>query len=112
MYRAITHPALWTAGYLLIIAAEGLTGLAWMAGCIQMLKCLRAGAVEFNRSKRFAVVGAGLGFLLWYGGFMVVGGEWFLMWQSPKWNGQLPAFQVFMTMLAVLIFVNQADGEL
>jgi predicted small integral membrane protein len=103
---------LWTAGYLLIILGEGLTGLAWMIGCVQMLKHLRASPAEFNRSKRFVVVGAGLGFLIWHCAFMVVAGEWFVMWQSPKWNGQLAAFQVYMTLLGVLIFVNQADGEL
>ena len=43
---------------------------------------------------------------------MVVGGEWFSMWQSPMWNGQEAAFRFYMTILAVLIFVNQPDGEL
>ena len=112
MYRAITNPALWTAGYLLIILAEGLTACAWMIGCVQMLKHLRASPADLNRSKRFVVVGAGLGFLIWHSAFMDVAGEWFVMWQSAKWNGQLVAFQVYMTLLGVLIFVNQADGEL
>jgi predicted small integral membrane protein len=112
MYRAITNPALWNAGYLLIIFGEGLTGFAWMIGCVQMLNSLRASPVVFNRSKRFVVLGAGLGFSVWYCAFTVVGGEWFLMWQSPTWNGQLAAFKVYMTLLGVLIFVNQADGEL
>ena len=43
---------------------------------------------------------------------MVVGGEWFAMWQSKTWNGQEAAFRFYMTLLAVLIFVNQTDGEL
>ena len=52
-----------------------------------------------------------MGFLVWFFGFMVVGGEWFAMWQSPQWNGQQPAFRFYMTLLAVLIFVNQPDAE-
>ena len=45
-------------------------------------------------------------------GFMVVGGEYFAMRQSKTWNGQEAAFRFYMTMLAVLIFVMQPDGEL
>jgi predicted small integral membrane protein len=41
---------------------------------------------------------------------MVIGGEWFSMWQLPTWNGQEAAFRFYMTILAVLIFVNQPDG--
>ncbi len=43
---------------------------------------------------------------------MVVGGEYFAMWQSKTWNGQEAAFRFYITMLAVLIFVMQPDGEL
>ena len=53
-----------------------------------------------------------LGFLVWFFGFMIVGGEWYSMWQSPMWNGQEAAFRFYMTILAVLIFVNQSDGDL
>jgi predicted small integral membrane protein len=42
---------------------------------------------------------------------MVGGGEWFAMWQSPSWNGQQGAFRFYMTLLAVLIYVNQPDPD-
>ena len=51
-------------------------------------------------------------FLLWFLGFMVVGGEWFAMWQSEHWNGQQTAFRIYLTVLAVLIFIKQQDGDL
>ena len=44
--------------------------------------------------------------------FMVVGGEWFAMWQSRIWNGEEGAFRFYLTILAVLIFVNQRDDGL
>ncbi len=44
-------------------------------------------------------------------GFMVVGGEWFMMWQSAVWNGQEAAFRFYVTLLGVLIYVNQRDTE-
>ena len=73
---------------------------------------LRAPATRFNAAKTYVVLGVGFGFLLWFGGFMVIGGEWFAMWQSRTWNGQQPAFRFYATLMLVLIFVNQPDGEL
>ena len=52
------------------------------------------------------------GSLIWGFGFMVVAGEWFAMWQSQTWNAQEPAFRILLTVLAVLIFVNQHDVDL
>lgn len=110
--RAITSPAIWTAGYWSIIAAEAATALLLGLGGIRLFAAHKAPAATFNAAKQFVVIGAGLGFLLWFTGFMVVGGEWFAMWQSKSWNGQEAAFRFYMTLLAVLIFVNQPDGEL
>ena len=44
-----------------------------------------------------------------YFGFMAVGGEWFLMWQSKTWNGQDAAARLFLFMGLSLLFLNQAD---
>ena len=112
MYRAITAPALWHLGYALIIAAEGLTFLALGVATVQLLRNLRASGLLFNRSKRFAFVGIALGFLIWFFGFMVVGGEWFAMWQSSQWNGQPAAFRFYAALLGVAVFVNQHDGDI
>ena len=112
MGRAITEPALWSIGYWLIILTEAAVGLILGFAAIQLAVNARSGASRFNAVKKFAVVGVGLGFLLWFAGFMVVGGEWFAMWQSKTWNGQEAAFRFYMTLLAVIIFVSQPDGEL
>ncbi len=44
-------------------------------------------------------------------GFTVVGGEYFAMWQSKDWNGQQSAFRIYMTMLAVLVYVSLPEPE-
>ncbi|MBS7540414.1 DUF2165 family protein [Ancylobacter lacus] len=106
--RAITDPRLWQLGYGLIIAGEGLTALLFTIAAAAMLAGLRDGR-RFARAKAWAVVAAGAGFAVWFLGFMVVGGEYFAMWQSHTWNGQEPAFRFYMTMLAVIIFVSQAE---
>ncbi len=112
MGRAITAPALWTAAYWAIIFTEAVVGLMLAFAAVRLAINLRRSATDFNAAKKYAIAGAGLGFLLWFTGFMVVGGEWFLMWQSKTWNGQEAAFRFYMTLLAVVIFLNQPDGEL
>ncbi|MSP75258.1 MAG: DUF2165 domain-containing protein [Rhodospirillaceae bacterium] len=112
MGRAITAPAVWTVGYWAIIATEAAVGLALAFATVQLAVNLRSSAAGFNATKKYAIIGAGLGFLLWFTGFMVVGGEWFAMWQAKDWDGQEAAFRFYMTLLAVVIFLNQPDGEL
>jgi predicted small integral membrane protein len=109
MYRAITSPALWSLGYWMIILGEGLTCLFLAWGALRLFAARHASEAEFQSRKDMAVVGATLGFLVWFVGFMAVGGEWFLMWQSSTWNGQQAAFRFYISILAVLIFVMMPD---
>lgn len=111
-YRAITDPAIWRAAYILIIAVEGLTCAAFAFGTFALLWNLRASATAFARAKQVTIAGATIAFLLWFTGFMVIGGEWFAMWQSKAWNGQEAAFRFYITVFAVLVFVNQPDADL
>ncbi|MEX2167464.1 MAG: DUF2165 domain-containing protein [Methyloceanibacter sp.] len=112
MYRSITNPVLWQISYALIIAAEGITGLLFLAGSVRMFLARNAPRAEFNQAKALTVGACLLAFLVWYFGFMVVAGEWFAMWQSQTWNGQEAAFRFYVAVLGVLIFVNQPDSEL
>lgn len=110
--RAITDPTLHHIGYLLIILGEGLTGLLFAAATVALARNLRGPADRFQRAKRFAALGGGIGFSVWFTGFMVVGGEWFSMWQSPTWNGQPAAFRFYVTILLVLVLLMRRDEEL
>ncbi len=112
MYRSITNPTLWTVGYWLIIVGEGLTCVLFLIAALKLWHARKGSGRQFDDAKGFVVIGATMGFLVWFLGFMVVGGEWFAMWQSSTWNGQDAAFKFYMTMLAVLIFVNQPDRDL
>ncbi len=111
-YRAIASPELHYAAYAMIIATEAVTAVLCWIGAFLLLRCLRADAATFQRCKTFAVLGLMLGFLLWQVGFMTIGGEWFGMWQSAKWNGVPSAFRFVMVIMAVLIFVAIRDGDL
>jgi len=112
LYRRITSPALWNLAYWLIILGEGLTALSLGLAAITLLRRLRSNGADFDRAKRLVFIGSATGFSVWFFGFMVVAGEWFAMWESRAWNGQEAAFRFYMTILAVLVFVNQSDGDL
>jgi predicted small integral membrane protein len=112
LYRSITSPALWHLCYGLIIAAEAITGILFLAGAIRLWQVRAAPGAVFNSAKGLVVAGALAAFLVWFLGFMVIAGEWFAMWQSKQWNGQDAAFRFYVTALAVLIFVNQPDPDL
>ena len=112
MYRSITNPVLWQIAYAIIIAAEGITGILFLAGAVRLFQARNAPAPVFNQAKAFTIGSCLLAFLVWYFGFMVVAGEWFAMWQSQTWNGQDAAFCFYMAVLGVLIFVNMPDGDL
>lgn len=110
-YRAISNPVVWQLAYASIIAAEGLAGIFYIMGAVSLWRVRRAPADSFNRAKGYAVAASTLAFLIWFFGFMLVGGEWFAMWESQNWNGQEPAFRFYILIVAVLLFINQPDTD-
>lgn len=110
--RAVLDPFWWRAGYALIILGEAVTGILFLIGAVQLMRALRAPAARFDRAKSFSILGATAGFAVWFVGFMLVGGEWFQMWQSPSWNGQEAAFRFYMPLMAGLIFIALPEREI
>jgi len=111
MWRAIDSPAAHHASYALIIAIEALVAILCWIGGLRLLRSTRD-ARRFNRAKGTAIAGLTLGILLWFTGFITIGGEWFLMWQSPTWNGQQAAFRFVVVLGLVLVYLVQPDGEI
>ncbi|MBL8383510.1 MAG: DUF2165 domain-containing protein [Burkholderiales bacterium] len=93
--RAVTDPALHLLAFRLIVAVEAATALLCLAGAARLALALGADAAAFHAAKDVAFAGLGLGFLLWFGGFMIVGGQWFASWQSREWNGRESAFMFY-----------------
>lgn len=110
-YRAIHSPLLQHAAYVLIIAAEVLVAVLCGCGAWRMWRARRASAALFRRARRMAVAGLAVGVVLWLGGFMAIGGEWFGMWMSSQWNGLESAFRFVVVLLAALIYLGQRDDE-
>lgn len=111
MWRAINSPAIHTAFYLMIIAWEALSMVLCFAGGVKLAGALSDTATAFNAAKRVAIIALTVSLLQWLVAFLIVGGEWFLMWQSKTWNGQDAAIRMFIVIGIALLFLAQPDTE-
>ena len=110
MWRAIHSPFIHHTVFGFIIGIEiVIAGLCWL-GSFRLYQNIKDPA-SFNQAKGLAILGLTLGFSLWFTGFMTIGGEWFLMWQSETANGQQAAFRLVMIIGITLIYLTQADEE-
>ncbi|MBU3636084.1 DUF2165 family protein [Polynucleobacter sp. es-MAR-4] len=109
-YRAILDPFAWKLAYGLIILVEFLMGTLLLMGAIGLFKNIHS-PLAFNRAKNWVYLGCLAGFLLWFLGFIVVGGEWFCMWQSEKWNGVESASRFVVLLMLVLLFTAMPESE-
>ena len=109
-YRAIHDPFVWRLAYGLIIFAEFLTGALLLIGAIGLLKNIHL-PLAFKRAKNWIYLGCLTGFLLWFFGLIVIGGEWFCMWQSEKWNGIEAAFRFVAIIMFTLLFIAMPESE-
>jgi predicted small integral membrane protein len=110
MWRAINAPFLHHAFYWIIILSEAaIAVLCWFGG-FRLFRSIHD-ADRFNKAKGIAIAGLTLGLLLWFTGFITVGGEWFLMWQSEHWNGQKAAFRLAVIFGIVLLYLVRSDGQ-
>lgn len=86
MWHAIDNPVMWNIGYIAIILVETLAAVLLIIGFVQLLRaCFGSGS--FASGRAWASAGLLLIVLLFAGGFIAVGGEWFQMWRSQAWNG-------------------------
>ena len=108
MWRSINSQLAHHIAYICIILAELCIAVFCWAGTFKLWQN-RSDAQSFNRAKNTALTGLVLGILLWFGGFMTIGGEWYLMWQSSVWNGQQASSQFINALGIILIFLNMND---
>jgi predicted small integral membrane protein len=112
MWRAIDSPAVHTLFYASIIAWEMATCLLLWWGAVRLVRAIRGTAREFDRAKSISFAALTLSLLMWLVAFLDVGGEWFLMWQSPTWNGEIAAGREFVVVGIVFLILQQRESEL
>jgi predicted small integral membrane protein len=109
-WRAITNPAIASAAYLSIIIWEGLCAVT--TGTAALLLAVNADSNEqFTAIIPLACAGITMVLVLFGAGFLAIGGEWFLMWQSAKWNGLESASRYFVVAGLTLLIILSPEGN-
>ena len=104
MWRAIENRTVADVAYVGIIVWEALAAVVLVVATVLWGRSLRGGDEE--RARRASTVGLLMLLLLFGAGFLAVGGEWFAMWQSEKWNGTEAAARNFVFAGLTLVLVQ------
>ncbi|PWK54206.1 DUF2165 family protein [Pleionea mediterranea] len=110
IFPPITNPIIITLIFICIIIGEFLVGAFSLKGAWDLWKVRHDSSDVFNSSKGFAILGSGMALVVWFGGFVVIGGALFQMWQTTIGaNSFKDAFVFAATSGIVLLFVNAKD---
>ena len=110
IFPPITNPIIITLIFICIIIGEFLVGAFSLKGAWDLWKVRHDSSDVFNSSKSFAIIGSGMALVVWFGGFVVIGGALFQMWQTTIGaNSFKDAFVFAATSGIVLLFVNAKD---
>jgi predicted small integral membrane protein len=101
------HGALQNIGYVCIIVWESLAGVV-LAGAFAawIIEC----GTGYGRARALSTIGLLMIVLLFVGGFVDVGGEWFQMWKSTTWNGLDTASRNIVVATLPLILIHLPVG--
>jgi len=105
-----TQPLLGWVVVVIIFSLEYLAGLLLAKGTWDMWRSRKLDAAAFKASKKWAQIGSGVGVLVWFGFFGVIGAAFFQMWQTEIGAGSMNgSFQYFVSCAITLLFLNQPD---
>ncbi len=102
MWHAIDNPVLQQIGYVLIIAWETATGILL---AVAFAFWIRERGRGYRVARALSTIGLLMIALLFMGGFIAIGGEWFQMWRSTAGNGEDAALGSTIPAVFALVFV-------
>jgi len=102
LWRAITSPTLILISHITIIVIEAaIVGFCWMGVILMGLR---------RNGKTYAEIGLMMAFCLFVFVFLVIGNEWFYMWQSPNlYNLSIKLSALSVLILLAKIYVSKVD---
>jgi len=110
-WRSINFPILNWVGFIIILTIELTSAVLLWKGSVAMLKARKSSSDTFSKARATVSTGIFAGLFLWFTVFLTVGGEWFLMWQSEKFNAQHTAFSLTIVFTLFLILMHQRDTD-
>ena len=110
IFPPVTNSALVTLAYLIILSGEFLVGALSLKGAWDLFSARGESAEVFSAAKKYAVLGTGMAMVVWYGGFVVIGGTLFQMWQTTLGDASFDGAFVFAAGGGlVLLIVSSSD---
>lgn len=91
MWRAIEADWVHHLAYVGVIVWESAAAIVMLCSLWAWLRASRTRS--FDLARRLGTIGLAMILVLFMGGFIAIGGEWFQMWRSTSWNGLEPAFR-------------------
>lgn len=95
----------------IIIVLELAAGLLAARGTWDLWRARGASAEAFNAAKDWALLGAGLGVLVWFGLFSAIGGAYFQMWQTSLGSTALEGAFWYSAQLAAVWLILRAEDH-
>lgn len=109
--RAVTSLAWQQAAYISIITGEMIFGILCIFGGMLMLYgTLKGKESDLIRGKTIFIAGCIPALLVWFTGFVVIGGEYFAMWAN-KWSGQMKAYTFITFIMLSLFYISQPETK-
>lgn len=105
MWRAITDPVVWNVAYIGLIVWESLAAIVLIVACVAWLRAFVIKGT-FDLARTLSSIGLLMIIVLFFGGFIAIGGEWFQMWRSTAWNGLDPAFRNAVLAAITLVLIH------
>lgn len=107
---ALTGATAASIALVIILAGEFLVGALSLIGAANMFSAAGKPAEQFNQSKKLAIAGCSMALIVWFGGFTVIGGALFQMWQTELGQASLmDAHKYLVGSGLILLFVNMKD---
>jgi predicted small integral membrane protein len=95
---------------IVVVGLEFTAGLLSAKGAWDLWRARRLPAADFDASKTYALLGCGMGIVVWFGLFAVFGGAMFQMWQTDIGSGSLQhAFEFSGSCALIFLIVNSRD---
>ena len=109
-WRAMTNDGVALGAYVVIVAWEWLIALVLLAAAAMWLRALiaRSGPrrARVDTAAKLSSLGWTMAVLLFAGGFLTIGGEWFRMWANDDVDASSAALQNFLIAAVGLILVH------
>jgi predicted small integral membrane protein len=103
MWRAIENETIQNVAYVGIITWETLTAGVLLGSLVFWA---RGGEDAYAKARAASTIGLLMLVVLFFGGFIAIGGEWFQMWKSQAWNGLDPAFRNALLAMVTLVTLH------